>query len=86
VAIDPSKPHFNKMDVLLSARVCATLAAWTGRPKPIAVKKDNRYVAQLQPDPTVTQFYIPGLDKIRPGALTLERHRNIPRGAVSTPA
>ena len=33
VAIDPNRPHFNHMDVLLSARITATLAAWTGRPR-----------------------------------------------------
>jgi len=81
VAVDPNKSHFNQMDVLLSARINATLSAWTGRPKTITLKRDKKYVERWEPDPTVTQLYIPGLGKIPAGALTLESQREIPSRA-----
>jgi hypothetical protein len=85
ISIDPRGPHFNQMDVLLTARINRTLAAWTGTPRTISTKKDGGYVERWEPDPTITQLYIPGLNKIPPGALTLEQHRPI-RGNRWTPS
>ena len=66
---------WNAMDFLVSATVGVRLAAWTGTPLTQSIKTPSlllprgehaggRYVRQWEPDRTVTQYYVPGLDAL----------------------
>ena len=77
IFIDPRKRYHNEMDVLLWARVEQRLAAWTGTPKTVTIRTETG-VARWEPDRTITQLYIPGLEAISPPALSLLHHEDVP--------
>jgi hypothetical protein len=56
-------PEWSTMDVLLSVRVLQPLSAWSGTPRTVRLKDARgRYVDRWEPDRSITQLYIPGLD------------------------
>jgi len=100
LAVDHS---WSQMDFLLSATLVLRLSAWMGTPLTQSIKtpalilargelQGGRYVRQLEPDRSITQYYIPGLGEqvlkdwvtgrtevIRPGwrpATEIERGRS----------
>jgi hypothetical protein len=58
--------EWSTMDVLVSVRVLQPLSAWSGTPRTLRLKDDGgRYASRLEPDRSITQLYIPGLDPRR---------------------
>jgi len=56
-------PEWSTMDLLIAVRVLRPLSAWSGTPRTLRLKDDRgRYASRLEPDRTITQLYIPGLD------------------------
>ena len=85
IFIDPEEADYNRMDVLLSVEIRRPLAGWTGTPKTIS-RVDKRDIGyRWEPDRSIAQFYIPGLDRLSPAALILMERKNIP-GNRWTPA
>ena len=69
---------YNKMDILLRARVSQPLVGWTGMPRTISTRRSDRtYLDRWEPDRSIAQFYIPHLARWT-GALVLEEAMDIP--------
>jgi hypothetical protein len=58
----------NAMDVLVCAQVTQPLSAWSGTPRTARStdKSTQQYGAAWEPDRSITQLYVPGLNERRP--------------------
>ena len=55
--------EWSSMDVLIAVRVLQPLSAWSGTPRTQRLKDDGgHYASRMEPDRSITQLYIPGLD------------------------
>jgi len=70
LAVDPL--WRSRCDVIVGARLARPLEVWTGTPKTVRSKVEQKYLARWEPDRAVTQLYIPGLSQpLAPSAQAL---------------